>query len=179
MRCWGCGGTGNNVAIQFEICEPKSYNDKEYFLAIKQTALELCVYLCKEFNISPADVTSHCEAYREYGATFASNHSDLDHWWKKYHNYTMDDFRMELTKMLKEEDVVIQELINKYGEEAVKNALEQLIKSVNDDGLPAKWAENELKEAIDLGITDGKNPEMFAKRQEVAIMVKRAISIEK
>lgn len=75
----------------------------------------------------------------------------------------------------KEEDVMLNELIQKYGEDAVKNALVKLIESVNDDGVESDWAKEEYKEAKELGITDGINPEMFAKRQEVAIMVKRAV----
>lgn len=69
---------------------------------------------------------------------------------------------------------MIRELSDEYGEENVKKAFVKLIKSVNDDGEPSEWANKELQEAVDLGITDGKNPEMFATRQEVAIMCKRA-----
>lgn len=62
---------------------------------------------------------------------------------------------------------------NGWTEEQVKGAFAKLIRSANDDGEPSKWAKKELQEAVDLGITDGKNPEMFASRQEVAIMCKR------
>lgn len=122
VRAWHCGGLGNNVAIGFEICEPKDYADKEYFAKVKQTALELCVYLIKQFDITVDNVTSHCEGYRNYGKAFASNHSDLDHWWKKYHNYTMDDFRIELNQMLKEENHMadVPEISLKEKEEKIK-----------------------------------------------------------
>lgn len=128
MRAWHCGGTGNNAAIGFEICEPKDYSNKDYFLEIKKTALELCVYLCKEFNLTAKDVTSHCEAYRRYGSGYASNHSDLDHWWLRYFDYTMDDFRDELEDMLEreEEDMVRYETIDEvpsWGKESVEKAL--------------------------------------------------------
>jgi N-acetylmuramoyl-L-alanine amidase len=115
MRSWHCGGLGNNTNIGFEICEPKNYADKKYFLEVKQTALELCAYLCNKYNISVARVTSHCEGYRNYGSVYASNHGDLDHWWKKSFNYTMDDFRMELVRYLKKEE-----------EEMVCNTIEEL-----------------------------------------------------
>ena len=77
----------------------------------------------------------------------------------------------------KEEDdmSVIKRLIDEYGEEAVEKALKKMIESTNDDGLPAGWAVEELQEAKDLGITDGQRPEMYATRQETAIMVKRAL----
>lgn len=79
--------------------------------------------------------------------------------------------------LVKEEDdmAVIKRLIDEYGEEAVEKALKKMIESVNDDGLPAGWAKEELEEAKKLGITDGERPEMYATRQETAIMIKRAI----
>lgn len=79
---------------------------------------------------------------------------------------------------LKEEDdemSVIKRLIDEYGEEAVEKGLRKMIESANDDGLPAGWAIEELDEAQELGITDGTRPEMYATRQETAIMVKRAL----
>lgn len=88
-------------------------------------------------------------------------------------NESFKDYPSMILK--KEEDVMLNELIQKYGEDAVKNALVKLIESVNDDGVESDWAKEEYKEAKELGITDGINPEMFAKRQEVAIMVKRAV----
>ena len=78
---------------------------------------------------------------------------------------------------VKEDDgmSVIKRLIDEYGEEAVEKGLRKIIESANDDGLPAGWAVEELTEAQDLGITDGTRPEMYATRQETAIMVKRAL----
>lgn len=37
------------------------------------------------------------------------------------------------------------------------------------------WAVDELAEAVEAGITDGTRPQAFATRQEVALMVKRAV----
>ena len=39
--------------------------------------------------------------------------------------------------------------------------------------ITSAWAEREVDEAMELGITDGTRPQSFATRQEVAIMVKR------
>ena len=41
------------------------------------------------------------------------------------------------------------------------------------------WAEKELKEAMDAGITDGTRPRMFCSRMEAAIMCKRAVEDDK
>lgn len=73
---------------------------------------------------------------------------------------------------------MLNELIKVYGKENVKRALKKLIESVNDDGKESEWATKEFEEAKRLKITDGTNPEMFATRQEVAIMVKRAVNVK-
>ncbi len=101
---WHAGGNANNSYIGFEICEPKDYSDKEYFLKVKSEAVKLCVYLCKKFNLAPESILTHCEGYKLKGKTFASNHADIYHWWKKYHNYTMNDFRNEVKKALESEE---------------------------------------------------------------------------
>ena len=70
---------------------------------------------------------------------------------------------------------MLQKFIEKYTPEVVEKGLDILFSSVSDDGLPSEWAEDEFNEAKKLGITDGTNPEMLATREEVAIMVKRAV----
>lgn len=97
---WHSGGNANNELIGFEICEPKDYSDEEAFKKLKNLALNLCLYLCEVYELDETMVTSHCEAHQNKGKAYASNHSDLDHWWKKYHNYSMDDFRAELKEKL-------------------------------------------------------------------------------
>lgn len=77
----------------------------------------------------------------------------------------------EVDKNMKE---IFEELLKSYSKEEVTKALKFLCASVNDDGKEAKWAEEEFKEAKELGITDGTNPELLAKRQEVAVMILRA-----
>ena len=42
------------------------------------------------------------------------------------------------------------------------------------DTKPSGWAEDELAEAVSVGITDGSRPRGYATREEAAIMVKRA-----
>lgn len=97
---WHAGGNANNELIGIELCEPKDYNNKEYFETIKKRALELCVFLCKKYNLEAESITTHCEGYAQKGKSYASNHSDIHHWWKVYHNYTIDDFRKELKEKL-------------------------------------------------------------------------------
>lgn len=85
--CWGCGkgkkGSYNynpTARIQFEICEDK-LTDQKYFEQVFTEAAELCAYLCKTFNMKPSQICSHAESYK---AGYGSNHSDVDHWLKKY-----------------------------------------------------------------------------------------------
>lgn len=99
--CWGCGrgkkGSYNYAPyahIQFEICED-GLDDKEYFLAVYKEAVSLCAWLCREYSISPSAVISHKEAAKR---GYASNHSDIDHWLKKYRK-TMSGFRRDVEKL--------------------------------------------------------------------------------
>ena len=62
------------------------------------------MYLCQKFNLKPESITTHCEGYKLKGKAFASNHSDIYHWWQKYFNYTMDDFRKEVKEALESEE---------------------------------------------------------------------------
>ena len=47
-RGWHAGGSANNTHIGFEICED-GLTDATYFKKVYQEAIDLCVYLCKEY----------------------------------------------------------------------------------------------------------------------------------
>ena len=179
MKGWHAGGSANGSLIGFEICEPKNYANKNYFNKVKNSAIELCVFLCRKFNLSADSITTHCEGYQKYGSSYASNHSDIHHWWKVYHNYTISDFRNDVKKeldRLKEievEEEMLQEFIKTYGEDVVRAGLAKIFEAEKNKNTPASWAAKELKEAMEMGITDGSRPQDFATREEVAIMVKR------
>lgn len=101
-RSWGCGsgkkGSYNDTHIQFEICEDNG-TDKKYFEKAYKEAVELCAYLCKQYNLKPADIVSHAEAYK---LGYASNHSDADSYFKKY-GKTMKNFRADVEAKMKEQ----------------------------------------------------------------------------
>ncbi len=97
---WHSGGAANNTHISFEICEDGLY-DKNYFAAVYEEAVGLCVYLCRKFNLNPEDIIDHSEGYR---LGIASNHGDVGHWFKK-HGKTMDDFRAEVLDALRAERI--------------------------------------------------------------------------
>ena len=87
-RAWHAGGSANNSYIGFEICEDNLKN-ATYFAQVYQEAVELCVYLCKLYNIDPKNIICHSEgAYMG----IASNHADVMHWFPK-HGKSMNTFR--------------------------------------------------------------------------------------
>ena len=94
-KAWHCGGSGNNGYIGFEICED-NLQDKVYFEKVYQEAVDFCVYLCRQYNLTSKDIICHAEGYKR---GIASNHSDVLHWFSK-HNVTMDDFRNDVQKRL-------------------------------------------------------------------------------
>lgn len=102
-RGWHAGGAANNTHIGFEICEPKDLNDKEYFEKAYRNAIKMCVFLCKEFNLTEKDVLCHAEGFKKGMAT---NHADVLHWFPR-HGKNMDTFREDLKEALKPPKVVV------------------------------------------------------------------------
>lgn len=104
--CWGVGEgkkgsyNYNPAYIQFEICED-NLTDKAYYQKAFVVAAEYCAELCREHNISIDKIVGHCEAYR---MGYGSNHSDPEHWMKNF-GETMDDFRKQVSEILKTNDV--------------------------------------------------------------------------
>jgi len=90
-RGWHAGGSANDTHIGFEICED-GLIDASYFSAVYKEAVELCVYLCKQYNLTEKDVICHCEGYK---LGIASNHGDVMHWFQK-HGKSMDTFRADV-----------------------------------------------------------------------------------
>lgn len=98
-KSWGCGkgenGSFNKSHIQFEICEDNLANE-DYFNEAFNMAIDLCAYLCKEFNLSVDNIVSHKEA-NEQG--YATAHGDPHNWIKK-HGWTMNGFRQKVTEAI-------------------------------------------------------------------------------
>ncbi len=94
-RGWHCGsglkGSGNDTHIGFEICED-GLTDASYFNAVYKEAVELCVYLCKQYGLTEKDIICHSEGHK---LGIASNHSDVMHWFPK-HGKSMDTFRADV-----------------------------------------------------------------------------------
>lgn len=103
--CWGVGKgkngsyNSNPAYIQFEICEDK-LTDKNYYENVFAVAAEYCAELCRTYRINVDNIVGHCEAYR---MGYGSNHRDPEHWMKKF-GQTMNDFRTQVSEILKTTD---------------------------------------------------------------------------
>lgn len=96
-RGWHAGGAANNTHIGFEICED-GLSDKTYFDKVYKEAVELCVYLCKLYNLTEKNIICHCEGYKK---GIATNHGDVMHWFPKF-GKSMDTFRADVKAKLTE-----------------------------------------------------------------------------
>ena len=92
MRCWGCGGSGNNYYIQIEICEPKGIyfangwqyriKDgseqyvKEYIAKAVDVAAEWAANRLLELGIHEVNKTTVTSHYEAHAMGMASGHSD-------------------------------------------------------------------------------------------------------
>jgi len=64
--------------------------------------------------------------------------------------------------------------INKLTDDQIDQLLARMAERTADQKAP-DWAKTELQEAIDMGVTDGKNPMGLTPRYQTAIMVKRGV----
>lgn len=94
-RGWHGGGKANDTHIGFEICED-NLTDNQYFNKVYREAVELCAFLCKEYNLTEKNIICHSEGYK---LGIASNHSDVMHWFPKHGKY-MDTFRADVKALL-------------------------------------------------------------------------------
>lgn len=115
MKCWGCGGGGNNHYIQIEMCEPSyvyyvngwDYRTKdevktrEYIEKCVSNAIEWTVARLLEMGIKEVNATTVTSHYEAYKLGIASNHGDP----KQYLNLiglNMDKFRERCRKLMNE-----------------------------------------------------------------------------
>lgn len=94
-RGWHAGGSANNTHIGFEICED-GLTDRTYFDKVYREAVELCVYLCRQYGLTEKAVICHSEGHAQ---GIASNHGDVMHWFPK-HGKSMDTFRAAVKEKL-------------------------------------------------------------------------------
>lgn len=185
FRGWHGGGSSNNTHVGVEMCEPScikyttgsSFTCSDYAAAREvakrtyESAVELFALICKEYKLDP--LTAICSHKEGYAKGIATNHGDPEHLWKGLGlSYTMDGFRKAVYNKLNN-----KEEKDNMTKEEVKAIVEEVLRG--EGSTVPKWAEEEMNEAKELGITDGSRPLGYATRNEVAIMVKRAVKGEK
>lgn len=144
-RGWHAGGKANDTHIGFEICED-GLTDKGYFNSIYQEAIDLCVHLCKQFNLTERDIICHSEGAK---LGIASNHGDVMHWFPK-HGKSMDTFRADVKKLLGG--------INMAGKDT-----------------PSDWAKAAWIWANVKGYMDGTRPKDNVTREEFAVVLRNVV----
>lgn len=92
----GPKGSANDLAVGFEICEPKNDTPENRDDLYAKTVW-LCKYLCDLYGLTADDIITHCEGHQ---MGIASNHADVNHWWGKgvWAGYTMDRLREDVRK---------------------------------------------------------------------------------
>lgn len=100
-----CKGEANNTHIAVEMCEPDRDGSEglEMVHRAYASAVLLFAELCIQFNLNPLSdgvILSHKEGYKR---GLASNHGDPENLWKRFKaGYTMDGFREDVSKAIKE-----------------------------------------------------------------------------
>ena len=171
--CWAVGGSKLNTqggslhgiatnanCISIEICSTNdtgkitSANDSHWSFtdAVVDNALELTKYLMQEYNIDADHVIRHWDTTGKYCPGLIGWNIDSGD----------DSAWLAFKAKLKEAD-------DMTGEEIYTKLNEYLTEQEAPD-----WAQDELQEAIDMGITDGTRPMQLIPRYQAAIMAKRA-----
>lgn len=138
----GSAQNANNTGyIGFEICEG-GLKDPAYFAGIYREAVELCTYLCRQYNIRPEKPWLICHSEgAELG--IASSHADVMHWFPR-HGKNMDTFRAdvrtELEKTANNELLQAVELISSK----VPGGIDVKMWSGNDKEWKAKYVDTLL-----------------------------------
>jgi N-acetylmuramoyl-L-alanine amidase len=101
LRGWhsGSGKNGNANSMGYIgicICED-NLKDKDYAMAVYKEACELSAYICELYSLDPMNIIDHAEGYR---LGIASNHGDVDHWFRKLYGITLDQIRRDVKALM-------------------------------------------------------------------------------
>ena len=160
MAGWHAGGSANDTHIGIEICED-GLSDQTYFLSVYTQAVELTAQLCREFHLDPLKdgvVLCHSEGYSR---GIASNHADVLHWFPR-HGKSMDDFRADVEKTMKQEDPMTQEQFD--------IRMEHWLERQNKKIPSQQWILDGVAKAKAAGISDGSRPLGLCTRAEAMMM---------
>lgn len=156
----GAGATGYNYN-SIHVCFAGNFENTNPTQKQLESGRKLIEYL---LTLVPSDVK--IVGHKDIGRTACPG--------KKFPLDSFKNIKKEV-----EDEKMLKELSDKYGEENVKKALTRLVETVNAGDVPDEWAKEELTQAIEKKITDGTKPKMFVTRQEVAIMINRSLEEKK
>lgn len=146
MRSWHCGAEANGTHISIEICEDNR-NHAEYFRATRDKALDVVSDLCMEFDFDPLAKGVLIDHSEGAAMGIASNHGDVTHWWSRFH-YSMDEFRQDVSRRMKEKEEAMKEELKKLVQQEVAEAMKDIVIPEPDvsgaaeeavDGLMSTW----------------------------------------
>ena len=173
IRGWhsasGSAGSANRMGyIGFEICED-GLTDAAYFAAVYREAVELCAYLCCEYDIKPEKPTliDHAEGHT---LGIASNHGDVAHWFPRF-GKSMDTFRAD-----------VAEVVQGVAAHSPASTPQENPKGPTDAGADkpsdppdaaAPWAADAWAAAYAAGVLDGTRPQEAVTRQELSVVLDR------
>ena len=151
----GANGNANFMGyIGFEICED-DLRDRVYFEKVYREAVELCGYLCQQFDLTEKDIICHSEGHVR---GIASNHAYVMHWFPKF-GKNMDTFRAEVKAELEKAEKVIL------------------------DNEAADWSKDSVNWAIKTGLLKGdeKGDLMLhspVTREQLCVMLRRFLEVK-
>lgn len=164
-----CGKTGggslflmanNYNTISIELCDTRRDGNVMATEATLERAEELGRALMEKYDIPVERVIRHFDVNGKHCPA-----------------YFMDNERWAAFKerLRGEEEMDLNKLIETMTPEQAHKIMEKAQRHLEGQPLPTGWdAEGELKEAVNMGITDGTRPMCMASRLETAVMVKRA-----
>lgn len=175
-RSWCTSSSSNdNRAITIEVANCTAGPDWKVTDAALNSLIELCADICKRNKIKRlvwcGDKSLIGQVEKQNLTVhkwFAAKACPGDYLYKK-HGYICEEVNKRL-------DEVVELTMTKA---ELKAFVEEVIKGYGVGQPISTWAEGQVKEAVELGITDGSNPQRLATRQEVMIMAKRAAEINK
>lgn len=151
------GTCTNSNSLSIELCDTRRDGVYNFTEATLQNAAEVVADWMIKYNISFDHLIRHYDVTGKICPAPMVN--DEKQW---------EDFKLRVRG-----EIMIKELIAKYGEAVVKAALEKLIKTEVEKEVTPEWAKKEIADAKKKGITDGSRMGDYATRLEVALMTNR------
>ena len=172
-RAWtSTNGNNDRQAITIECANDVLGGEWHISDATWNSLVNLCVDVCRRYNFKLVyDGTSNGSLTRHN--MFANTNCP-----GPYLQSRLEELAEIVNRRL-EKEKMIKKLCDKYGEENVDKALSYFIEAFINADETSEWAKEELKEAVELKITDGTKPKLPATREQTAIMITRAVKMLK